>query len=283
MIKFNKYFVWLFLLLIIIGFKGKIIISFSVVFCHELIHYLTARILGFSGFDIEILPIGTVLKLKDLDDAKPLEDIIISISGPLFNLLCALILYIFFIMNFHVNWTYYLFITNLSIGVFNLIPALPLDGGRILRDILNFRYYYKKSNIIAINVSICIAFIILFLYLVLFFSNNNIYNINLGLIGIFILSCALRERERISYLIMGDIIKKKFKFLRKRYIENRSMSVYYKENLLFLMNLIDVNRYNIFYVLDENMKIISVIHEGEIIEALKQCGNITIEEYIELK
>jgi stage IV sporulation protein FB len=60
---------------------------------HELVHYITARFLGFSGFVVELIPIGAVLKVKDLDEATPLEDFIISISGPLFNLILAGIFY----------------------------------------------------------------------------------------------------------------------------------------------------------------------------------------------
>ena len=71
MIRISKLFIPYIVLLVILGFKEELVISFTLVFVHELMHYLTARILGFSGFDIEILPIGAVLKLRDLDEASP--------------------------------------------------------------------------------------------------------------------------------------------------------------------------------------------------------------------
>ena len=89
MIKLNKYFIPYILILILLGFKGEILISFIIVFMHELVHYATARLLGFSGFVVEVIPIGAVLRVKDLDEASPREDFIISISGPLFNLILA--------------------------------------------------------------------------------------------------------------------------------------------------------------------------------------------------
>lgn len=283
MVKFKKYFFLIFLCLLVMGFRGKFLVAFIMAFLHEVVHYVTARFLGFSGFDIEIWPIGTVLKLKDLDEATPLEDIIISVSGPLFNIIVALAFHIFFNI-FKLQQLRLLEITNLTLGIFNLIPALPLDGGRILRDLLNIKIHYKRANIITVNFSLVIGFAFIFYYFLLFYKKSIfLYNLNIGLIGLFIIVYSSRERERIVYLIMGDVIKKRVNFLKRGYLQNRTVSVCSKKNLLFMMNLIDKNRYNIFYVLNDEMNVIDIIYEQEIIDALKVYGNITIEEYLRLK
>ncbi|WP_138204012.1 M50 family metallopeptidase [Haloimpatiens lingqiaonensis] len=283
MVKFKKYFFLIFLCLLVMGFRGKFLVAFIMAFLHEVVHYVTARFLGFSGFDIEIWPIGTVLKLKDLDEATPLEDIIISVSGPLFNIIVALAFHIFFNI-FKLQQLRLLEITNLALGIFNLIPALPLDGGRILRDLLNIKIHYKRANIITVNFSLVIGFAFIFYYFLLFYKKSIfLYNLNIGLIGLFIIVYSSRERERIVYLIMGDVIKKRVNFLKRGYLQNRTVSVCSKKNLLFMMNLIDKNRYNIFYVLNDEMNVIDIIYEQEIIDALKVYGNITIEEYLRLK
>lgn len=283
MVKFKKYFFLIFLCLLVMGFRGKFLVAFIMAFLHEVVHYVTARFLGFSGFDIEIWPIGTVLKLKDLDEATPLEDIIISVSGPVFNIIVALAFHIFFNI-FKLQQLRLLEITNLALGIFNLIPALPLDGGRILRDLLNIKIHYKRANIITVNFSLVIGFAFIFYYFLLFYKKSIfLYNLNIGLIGLFIIVYSSRERERIVYLIMGDVIKKRVNFLKRGYLQNRTVSVCSKKNLLFMMNLIDKNRYNIFYVLNDEMNVIDIIYEQEIIDALKVYGNITIEEYLRLK
>lgn len=91
MIKVSKFFIPYFILLLFIGFKGQVAMAFLIVFFHEFIHYLTALFLGFSGFNIEILPIGARLSLRELDDASPKQDIIISLSAPVINLAAAAI------------------------------------------------------------------------------------------------------------------------------------------------------------------------------------------------
>ncbi|MBU3176692.1 M50 family metallopeptidase [Clostridium estertheticum] len=280
MIKISKLFIPYIILLIVLGFKGKLVISFVFVFLHELMHYLTARILGFSGFDIEILPVGAVLKLKDLDEANAKEDLIISLSGPLLNLLLAFIFYILFII-FKRPYFDLICNSNLAIGIFNLIPAFPLDGGRVLRDILGFNNIYRRANEITIRVSMILGSVFMLIYFVSMSANRG--NFNLGLISIFILISSIKEKERIVYLIMGYIIKKKYRFIKRGYVENRSISIFCEKSLLYVLGIIDKNKYNLFTVLDENMCVIETLYEEEIIEAIKTYGNISLNDYIDIK
>ncbi|MCJ7689227.1 MAG: M50 family metallopeptidase [Clostridiaceae bacterium] len=280
MIRISKLFIPYIILLIILGFKGEIIIAFFLVLVHELTHYKTARILGFSGFDIEILPIGAVLKMKDIDEASPKEDIIISLSGPLLNLLLAVIFYGLFI-SYNINFLDLMFRSNLAIGIFNLIPAFPLDGGRVLRDILSLKIIYRRANEISIRVSLVLGSIFMFIYFVS--VNLNKSNLNLGLISLFILISSIKEKERIVYLLMGYIIKKKHRFITRGYMDNRSISVFCDKDLLLLLGIIDKNKYNIFTVLDENMNILEILYEEEILQAIKTYGNIRLKDYIRCK
>ena len=277
MVKINKYFLPYIILFILIGFKGQLIWSFIIVFFHEVMHYITAVYFGFTGFDVEILPIGTVLKLKNLDEATPKEDLIISLSGPLINIILAVI---FYVLNQNMPRNYFniLYLGNLALGLFNLIPALPLDGGRILRDLLSLRIIYRRANSITIKCSIVMGFMLMVFYFLLFFSGRS--NFNIGIIALFILVTSFMEKERIAYIIMGDIIKKRYKFIKKGYIENKSISIYYKSDLLSILSIVDKNRYNMFTILDKDMRVIDLIYEEELIEGLKVYGNICVEEFI---
>lgn len=142
----------------------SVITLFSIVILHELGHALMAQRVHIATTKIVLLPMGGVAMLEN-QNLSPRKDLLISLAGPVINfalvlLFIPLVLFfpdrilsqmIEFIVHpgnpiFLVNqlgafhWFVFLFImVNLSIGLFNLIPALPLDGGRILKAILSFR------------------------------------------------------------------------------------------------------------------------------------------------
>ncbi len=282
MVKISKLFFLYVILLILIGLKGSILISLIFVFLHELVHYFVAKKMHFKGYYIEILPMGTVLNLKDLNDAEPFEDFVISIAGPIFNLLCGVIFFggakIFSIDGQLIKDIY---LSNFALGIFNLIPAFPLDGGRIVRDILQTRTIYKRANKIAVKISVVsgISVFIIFILTAIFSK----INFSILIMAIFILFSTYKEKERIVYVIMSDIVKKRLKFLDRGYMENRQLSVNYNWDLLKLLSVVDKNKYNIFLVLNDDMEYVGTIYEAEVIKALKLYGNISIEEYIGIK
>lgn len=267
-------------ILIMIGFQRAFLIAFIFVFLHELTHVLTARSLGVSDIKLKIIPMGTYIESSSFDYLDLKEDILISLSGPVFNLILG---FIFWSINKYLSNEFVLWcaLSNLALGLINLLPAFPLDGARIIRCILNKRIIYKRANNIVIKLSFFTGIV-----MIIFFIISYIYgvvNFSILLMAILILYISHKEKERVVYIIMGDIVKKKSKFLKKSYIENKSISVYYKKDLLYLMNIMDKNKNNIFTVLDDNMEFKEVIFEQEIVEALKVYGNISIEEYINIK
>lgn len=167
---------------------------------------------------------------------------------------------------------------NLSLLFFNILPAYPLDGSRILEIIVSEKILYKKVTDVISKISYMIAIGLIIITLIVFIYNKSL---NVSLIVAAIIICLITKSEKKSamYILMGNIFVKRNKLLRNKYIENKSISVYYKLGLANVMTIIDKNRFNSFYVLDDDLKLLFIMHEDELIEALKLYGNITLEEY----
>lgn len=80
---------------------------------------------------------------------------------------------------------------------------------------------------------------------------------------------------------MGYIVKKKEKLIRRGYLENKSISVYCKLNILELIELIDKNKYNEFIILDDDMNVIGILYEEDVLNGIKNYGNCLLEELLE--
>ena len=172
-------------------------------------------------------------------------------------------------------------IINLCLGAFNLLPAYPLDGSRIFEILLSKKFLYKKSKKITEIISFTISGVLFLLFNIMLLLHK--VNITLFLASILMGYTTFWEKEKTMYIIMGDMVKKVRKLKNHNYLENKSISIYYKKGLVNVLTLVDKNKFNSFYVLDEDMKLLGIIHEDELIMALKEYGNITLEDYMRIR
>jgi Zn-dependent protease len=178
---------------------------FACVVIHELSHSLVARRFGREPKSITLLPIGGVAEI-DLMPTRPSQEIMISIVGPATNIVIAILLAlvggssIVAVLNKSANPTasqlfiVNLIVANIVLAVFNLIPALPMDGGRIFRSILALKFGFLRATLWAVAIGKVIA--------LLFIAFGFFYNPWLVLIGLFIFSGANSEKRQAIYLTM---------------------------------------------------------------------------------
>jgi Zn-dependent protease/predicted transcriptional regulator len=132
---------------------------FTCVVLHEFGHIFAARWFGIRTPDITLLPIGGVARLQRMPD-KPWQELIVALAGPLVNVVIAGVLVI--ILNNRTGLEDLeqlsrpgaallpkLAVINILLAVFNMVPAFPMDGGRVLRAVLAMAMNYSRATQIA--------------------------------------------------------------------------------------------------------------------------------------
>jgi Zn-dependent protease/CBS domain-containing protein len=209
----------LFLFAIFFGTRGLLLISgiFFFVTFHELSHSIAASYFGIKVSKITLLPIGGVASIPELP-SKPYQELIISLAGPISNILVLIVFYyplkillgqeaLLYPLKLIAGTTAYtgqisvlahIYWINLVLAAFNLIPAFPMDGGRVLRAALCYRMDYKKATRAAVKVGHIFALIFAFYGIVY-------GHIFLLIIAVFIYTAASSEGFQVS---LAETIKR---------------------------------------------------------------------------
>lgn len=128
---------------------------FIVLSIHESMHILVARQLGYEVHQVKVYPFGLVASIKYLEYGKSIHEICIILAGLLVHILVIPILYILMNLNYISDpFMYYLKHINIQILVFNMIPIYPLDGGRIIKSILEYTFPYRLAKQITLLISV---------------------------------------------------------------------------------------------------------------------------------
>ena len=134
------------------AFCGKVfsfLIYTLVAVIHEFGHYCQAQKLGYRLVKLQLLPYGAVLS-GDFDGLKFKDEILVALAGPLLNFILALLFVaLWWLFPDAYPYTDVAMQANLTIGIINLIPAYPLDGGRVLKAGLARWLGVKRANVIS--------------------------------------------------------------------------------------------------------------------------------------
>ncbi len=249
-----------------------ILTLFLCVILHEYGHALTARKYGVKTRDITIYPIGGVARLERMPE-KPIEELWVAIMGPAVNMVIAAGLFAYLYLTSNLvplnqltvasgSFLERIMVVNITLVLFNLLPAFPMDGGRVLRAILAMNMDYVHATQIASNVGQGFAFLIGFIGL---FGNPFLLFIAFFVwIGASQEASMVQMKNAISGIPVGRAMLTEYQFLSPR------------DPLSRMAQLMLAGSQHDFPVIDED-RVVGVLTRDDFLSALTQHGqNIAV-------
>ncbi len=265
-----------------------ILLLFVCVTLHEFGHALVAQYFGIKVPSITLLPIGGVASLERMPD-KPFQEFLIAIAGPLVNFAIALVLLPIWIIvgSYELQggvgllgggllaslerWTremstagatnllFYLILMNVGLAIFNLLPAFPMDGGRVLRSVLATTMPYVQATRIAVVVGRIFAAL-------LAFWGVMGGGISVLLVAFFVYVGGGSEREMVeSQAVLKDVKIRDA-------LTPGAANLYISERVSRAVELIRTSYQTDYPVLDLSGRFVGVLTRLRMIAALRQTG-----------
>ena len=209
-IKFDNTFYIFLILILLSGMFKEFSFIFILIIFHELGHAITGVLLGFKLDKIIIYPYGGITKFNNLLNTSLNKEILVIVMGPIIQIITYLILNKIFKYNYIKNY-------HLSILIFNLLPILSLDGGKLLNIILNKFFSYLKSFYLSVFISFISIFSLL-IYSLIYYKNLNLF-----LMMIFLLFKIYINIKNIKYNYQRFLLERylyDFNFRKNKFIKN---------------------------------------------------------------
>jgi stage IV sporulation protein FB len=230
----------------------NIILTIAALLIHEFSHMLCCELLEYPIQQFSLNLLGGCLKVDPSFIINPQAELLIASAGPIVNLLMVagvLYLRLLGIDNYYLaSWLQ----INLMIGIINLIPASPLDGGRILHSLLNKNFGIKNSFLIIKKLTLAIGLLFLFLGIALFFQKQTgtIYLF----IAVFVLLQLFYFKNPTLNLILKTLQHKKKRLAKNGFLRVRPVIVEPTSLIRQPLQYYGVNDYLLFFIQDKDEK-----------------------------
>lgn len=264
--------IW-FLPVIICAFLGGYIqiflIAFAMAFIHEMAHVLCALCLKVPVSRIVIFPFGITARLASGYIKRSEKEFLIAFAGP-FSSLILFWLFICVAKILPYSLIFYCADVNLIICLVNLIPCLPLDGGRILKSILTSRCGILRSYNFTIRLSRILIVTLSILALVIFIVSR--FNFSLILISAFLFQNLSCEQICLSHITVKEILENPHKLKSCDKMPVKTFCVTQSCNASSILKHLGYDYYCIIHVTNNNSHITKTLTETQVLCALTQHG-----------
>jgi stage IV sporulation protein FB len=276
----NNWFLALIALFSLVGMGGKVFLVFTAVLWHEIAHAVTAVYLGMKVREIELLPFGGVARIDGLTEAGTKKEAVIAAAGPAASLILAALVspgikspYWGEVANFFID-------VNVTLAVFNMLPALPLDGGRIVRAWMTVFLSYSQATLLMALITKTMT-ALMGIFIITQFIVDGTMHISLAVAGFFLYTAAQTELRVVRYRAMNVLSRKKAELTSRGVMPATHFTALAGTSVKKVIDLFGPDHYGVVMVLDEDCRMRGSLTETEIWEGLPEHGiHANISEFL---
>lgn len=262
------------LLLIVLAFLERLpetLTLFGIVLVHELAHVITARRHGQRVQEIELLPFGGVARIDEPLSVNPAVEKSVAIAGPLANLFLVGVGFIF--LTYEVlqpAWVNFFIEANAILGLFNMLPALPLDGGRIYRARLVERIGFGRATERVVSLGKILSIVMIGMGGV--GLATGLFNASLVVLGFFTYIAANKEQAMAFFVLFRYLTRKKEEMQENATLRVRQLAVGADARIRDVYNQLVPRHYHMILVIGEAGEMIGIATEADLIDGLLNYG-----------
>jgi stage IV sporulation protein FB len=267
--RFHPLFSIMMLLSVMTGYFIEMVTLFGIVFIHELGHVAAAKHFGWRIKEVKLLPFGGVAVVEELASVPVKEELIVTMAGPLQNLWMILVAYPLVLLGvLPAEWGMYFIEANLLIALFNLLPVLPLDGGKVLLALLSSMLPYQRAVRMAAMISIGFSILLMLAAILQLVAGGDGLQLNWLMIGLFLLFSNWYDLRGVPYHFMRFLVHREalFRRLLDRGTHAQPIVVSARRRVSDIVRMFMREKYHLVYVLDERGVIRKVVPEQRVLE-----------------
>lgn len=270
--RLNIFFILLLIVYWYFGIFGQALIIFTIVFLHEMGHVAAAVGYGLRIREVELLPFGGVARLEGDIESAPVTETYVAAAGPLTNAFLAFLGYLLYRLGIgNGDWLGFFIQWNIMLGVFNLLPAFPLDGGRVLRAFLSLHQGVKRATENAAALSQALGAVMAAAGAWLWFSSGG-EDVSCLIVSLFLIYSASKEKGSVMFIFMKFLTRKKEELFREGILLVRQVAALESSRLKDVVKNFVPRKYHLVVVIGKDHLVKGTFTEGEIIDEMIRRG-----------
>lgn len=244
---------------------------FVIVLLHEFGHVVAAKGCGIDVREVELLPFGGVARMEGLLETDPTVETTVALAGPLTNVVLVVAGAVIWRLDVVAEASVLFFVSaNVAVCLINLVPALPLDGGRLYRAYRSRKVGFRRATKEAVRLGRVFAVVLVVIGAVLL--HIGVASVTLLILGVFVFIAAGKEHETAAYTFMAHLARKQEELGKHGCMGVETLAAHQDASLKQVLDRFMPQKYHVVWIVDEEGRLTGVASERDVLDALFERG-----------